>query len=214
MPKESETGNFPAPKLVRWTEPAPMNTGSPRPALYLADGGALHCAYNVRSDMLPERTAVLRFEHVLFFKFGWPNEEVIEAHELYPYGLKWYGFYVVEHSPLIREIAERNSVHPNHKRSHFDSFYHHVITFHDETLEVIAGKSDSSGRRRTSRRQGSYRQLSLKRSAISRIVEARRRPARRWPALIQAESGARGVAGGDASASLAQAHPSSRPGRR
>jgi hypothetical protein len=61
------------------------------------------------------------------------------------YGLKWYGFYVVEHSPLIREIAERNSVHPNHKRSHFDSFYHCVITFHDETLEVIAGKATVLG---------------------------------------------------------------------
>jgi hypothetical protein len=121
------------PRLVRWTEPPPMDTGSPRPALYLADGGALHCAYYVRqNDQLSEAAAVLRFELPLFFRFGWPNEEVLAAHEL---------FYIVENSPLIREIEARNSIHPRHKSSHFDALQHYVITFHDDTLEVIAERA-------------------------------------------------------------------------
>lgn len=118
-----------------------MDTGSPRPALYLADGGALHCAYYVRSEILSERTVVLRFEHVSFFRFGWPNEEVLAAHALYPHGLGFYGFYLVENSPLIRAIAEGNSIHPHHNPSHFGALLHYVITFHDETLEVIAEKA-------------------------------------------------------------------------
>lgn len=134
----SETADSP-PQVVRWTEPPPMDTGSPRPALYLADGGALHCAYYTRQkDQLSEGTAELQFNQVIFFKFGWPNEEVLAAHELYPYGLGFYGFFLVENSPLIRDLAKRNSIHPRHYPPNWDRRRHYVITFHDETLEVIS----------------------------------------------------------------------------
>jgi hypothetical protein len=119
-----------------------MDTGSPRPALYLADAGALHCAYYTgQKDQLSEGTAVLRFDRAIFFRFGWPNDEVLTAHELYPYGLGFYGFFLVENSPLIHGLAKRNSIHPRHYPPSWDKRRHYVITFHDETLEVISDEA-------------------------------------------------------------------------
>ena len=121
------------------------------PALYLADSGALHCAYYTRqNDQLSEGTAILRFDRAIFFRFGWPNDEVLAAHELYACGLGFYGFFLVENSPLIRDLAKRNSIHSQHYPPNWDKRRHYVVTFHDETLEVISdngtvvGESDSA----------------------------------------------------------------------
>ena len=138
------------PKLERWTEPPAMDTGSPRPELYYSNG--LYCTYYlpdfVSADK--EQIAVLRFEGVLHFSMGHPNDEGLQGHSLYEHGLTQYDFFFVLNSPLIAEIETRNSVHMWHRPGIYSQFKHSIVTFHDETLEVVSkrasflGSSDST----------------------------------------------------------------------
>ena len=63
----------------------------------------------------------------------------MNAHPLYGKGLGFYGFYVIEDSPLIADFDRRNQVHNRHVAgAYIKRFCHWIITFHDETLEVVA----------------------------------------------------------------------------
>jgi hypothetical protein len=54
-------------------------------------------------------------------------------------GLGFYGFYVIEDSPLIADLDRRNQVHKRHVAgAYIKRFRHWIITFHDETLDVVA----------------------------------------------------------------------------
>jgi hypothetical protein len=98
-----------------------MASGSPDP-VFLLDGQTLWVSYIVAeslelsvNDANPSETfAVLRFEGVRSHKVGPPSDERIDEHPLRREGLSPYGFFQV--SPGNRWI----------------------ITFRDETLEVVA----------------------------------------------------------------------------
>jgi hypothetical protein len=98
-------------KVAKWADPPAMDSGAPIPTLY-SDENGLTCAY-VIGVTHPEsgRTAILRFEGVLYYAMGYPNDEALNAHALYANGLAFYGFHVVENSPLIADFDHRNQVH-------------------------------------------------------------------------------------------------------
>src|SRR5215472_7277768 len=126
------------PHLVEWLEPPQMDTGSPSPSVHW-DGHRLLCAYRTEQGMIPSAiTALVKFEHVLQFRFGYPNDEALHGHPLYNFGLRHYGFYLVEKSPLVAEIENQNRVHIHYKPGMYAGFRHWIVTFPDEILEVIA----------------------------------------------------------------------------
>jgi hypothetical protein len=85
----------------------------------------------------------LRFRAVLAFSLGWPNEEIIHAHLLWPFGLQLCRIQEVFNSEWIDELDRRNSAHPRHKPgSYRQRFRHFIIPFHDETFECIASAMD------------------------------------------------------------------------
>ncbi len=130
---------MPNPVITLWVEPPEMDSGAPKPAVY-SDATGLICTYvtGVRHQE-PGATAMLRFEGVLYYYMGYPNDEALQAHPLYKYGLKHYHFHLVSDSPLIEELDKRNRVHRQHVvGSYRCRFRHWILTFHDETLEVIA----------------------------------------------------------------------------
>ena len=45
--------------------------------------------------------------------------------------------YSVEDSPLIAQLERRNRVHPYHSAEHLKRYRHWIITFQDDTLEVV-----------------------------------------------------------------------------
>lgn len=127
------------PKVAKWGEPPAMDAGAPTPAVY-SDETDLTCAY-VIGPTHPQSgsTAILHFEGVLYYAMGYPNDEVLNAHPLYPNGLEFYAFHVVENSPLIADLDRRNQIHKQHVAgAYIKRFRHWIITFHDQTLEVVA----------------------------------------------------------------------------
>jgi hypothetical protein len=139
-----------APHLVGWTEPPPMDIGAPCPAVH-SDGHNLLCAYFINSTVAPAGSvALLKFEALLQYKFGYPNDEVLQGHPLYQFGLTQHDFFVVENSPLIDEIEKQNRCHRQHRSGIYAKFRHWIITFHDETLEVIALRGTVIGQTRLS----------------------------------------------------------------
>jgi hypothetical protein len=126
------------PRLVPWLEPPQMDFGAPMPAVH-SDGNRLICAYYISEQLiLNGASAVLQFEGVLQFRLGYPNDEALHGHPLSGLGLESYRFYVVENSPTIAEIENQNRAHSGYKAGMYARFRHWIVTFHDETLEVIA----------------------------------------------------------------------------
>jgi len=122
-----------------------METGAPLPAVH-SDGHELLCAYVVNSTVAPAYSvAILKFEGVLQYRFGYPNDEALPGHPLYPFGLEYYDFFAVENSPLISEIEKQNECHRQHRPGIYAKFRHWVVTFHSETLEVIALRGSVKG---------------------------------------------------------------------
>jgi len=128
-----------APTVAKWYEPPAMDTGAPMPAVYSNSSG-LTCAYVIgASHRGSGSTAILHFEGVLYYAMGYPNDEVLNAHPLYANGLGFYGFHVVTNSPLIADLDHRNQAHGRHVAgAYIKQFRHWILTFHDETLEVVA----------------------------------------------------------------------------
>ena len=132
------------PKLVEWTEPPPMSSGAPCLAVH-SDGHNLICAYNLHSRRETGRSvALLKFEVVLQYRIGYPNEEALAGHPLYPFGLTPYRFYTLENS-LIDEIEKQNSCHSRHRPGIYAKYRRWIVMFHDETLEVIALRGNING---------------------------------------------------------------------
>jgi len=119
-----------------WKEPPPMDTGAPLPAIRKEED-RIWVAYMCRNPEFPGwdsgagpdhpgfdvYSALLRFDGVSDYCFGAPSNERLHTHPLYETGLSFYGFYEAHGS---RRLANQK----NKK--------HWIITFHDETLEVIA----------------------------------------------------------------------------
>ncbi len=133
------------PKSEYWAEPPKMDTGSPRPELYFSDD--LYCTYYLPDFVCSEneKVAVLRFEGVLHFRMGHPNDEALHGHPLHKYGLEQYDFFLVSHSPLMAEIEARNAVHMWHRPGMYSHLKHWIVTFHDETLEVVSRSASFLG---------------------------------------------------------------------
>ena len=133
------------PKIEHWTEPPAMDTGSPRPELYFSHD--LYCTYYLPDfvSVEKEQVAVLRFEGVLHFRMGHPNDEALHGHALYQRGLRQYDFFLVLDSPLIAEIEANNAVHIWHRPRIYSHFKHWIVTFHDETLEVVSRSASFLG---------------------------------------------------------------------
>src|SRR5690242_13177953 len=101
-------------KIVKWGEPPAMDAGAPMPAVY-SDETGLTCAYLIGATHSESgSTAILRFEGVLYYGIGYPNDEALGGHPLYENGLGFYDFQVVENSPLIADLDRRNQVHNRH----------------------------------------------------------------------------------------------------
>ena len=71
-------------------------------------------------------------------KFGYPNDEALPGHPLYPKGLTFYGIFEVRDSSWSRALAEQNLVSFPNPSPSATSGRHFVVTFHDSTLECIA----------------------------------------------------------------------------
>jgi len=124
-----------------------MDTGAPMPGI-VSDGDDLYVAYIVNSSAVSEyeEFAVVRFSHALQHTFGYPNDEALGGHPLFDDGLAFYAFNLVTESPSLRELGERNArVFPKTEAMYSD-FSHWIVTFHDETLEVIAKSANVVGR--------------------------------------------------------------------
>jgi hypothetical protein len=127
------------PYVSRWNEPPPMDVGSPLPAIK-NNGDRLWVCYICKNPNFPGwesgaspdhpgfeiYKAVLRFDGVVSHHLGPPSAEKLYKHPLHSFGLEFYQFHEAFNTPALTE----------HKGKR-----HWIITFHDETLEVIADQA-------------------------------------------------------------------------
>lgn len=113
----------------------------------VSDGHDLYAAYIASSSTASryKEFAVVKFSAVLQHTFGYPNDEALGVHPLYDAGLAFYAFNFVADSPLLKELGQHNSrVFPG-TESMYSGFSHWIVTFHDETLEVVAKSAEFLG---------------------------------------------------------------------
>ncbi len=85
-----------------------------------------------------EGIVTVKFDRFIQYKFGYPNDEAIEAHPLYKLGLEPYSIQKVVDSEWISELKKMNSVHPSHNDKRFDKYEHFIFFFHDTCFEIVA----------------------------------------------------------------------------
>lgn len=129
--------NYPC-QISEWLGAPPIETGAPMPNL-LVDESRLYLGYRVRFGHNAEgwTYAVVLFTGVRQHTFGYPNDEALGGHPLYSAGLSYYAFNEVADSPYLKELAVRNArVFPASVSTLLMS-KHWIVTFHDETLEIV-----------------------------------------------------------------------------
>jgi hypothetical protein len=88
-------------------------------------------------DTEAEITYGLKFNPSYIHKFGYPNAEVLGAHELYKFGLPFYSICEVLNSPWIQRLKENNKIHPGHNDNLYKDRRHFIITMEDNTFEIV-----------------------------------------------------------------------------
>lgn len=87
------------------------------------------------------RVAIIEWQQCIASLAGWPNDEVLNGHRLWPKGLAEIGVHTpveVMGSQWIAELEMRNRIHPRHTSSLFEGMRHFVLPFKDSTFECVA----------------------------------------------------------------------------
>jgi hypothetical protein len=124
--------------VVEITELPKMDVGAPLP-IVLADDYGLVLSYLLLGPMMgPIIGAYILFDGLRTHSLGSPNDEALRGHPLWSRGLRSYGAFQVENSPLIESLERINSIHPFHKPERYQVLKHFIFTFHDSTFECVA----------------------------------------------------------------------------
>lgn len=133
-----EPDKMPIPKVV--AHPDVIEDFNYLEPIMFHDGGKTVLVMEHNTDASPDGLLefyVLVFDGVLSAHIGSPNDEALGGHPLANCGLSHYQFHEVFNSPLIAELEHRNRVHHRHDASIFRNRKHYIITFKDETFEVV-----------------------------------------------------------------------------
>jgi hypothetical protein len=139
-------------KLVQLVDFPSMDTSSPMPTI-LADESKVNLLYYLKEninygndsnviveEITNQHIVNVSFDFYLQYKFGSPNDEALNGHKYYKYGLSPYSFYEVHNSDLIDELERMNRVHPMHSAAAFSKVKHIIISFRDSCFEIVAKK--------------------------------------------------------------------------
>src|ERR1700733_3937554 len=111
------------------------------PAVVYAGSSALMVVYGTAE----EKAAVVTFPNWVDVKVGSPNDEALNGHPLYRYGLRPYLIHRIENSPWLDELERQNSVHPSHSSVRFrESKVHYLFALKKETIECLVRESVTS----------------------------------------------------------------------
>jgi hypothetical protein len=125
------------PVVIEISDFPQMDTGAPCP-LVLADEYRVVLSYLLPGSADGPLSTIISFESARTHSLGSPSEETLHGHPLWGKGLKHYGAFRVEHSPLIRDLQAIDSVHRYHKPEIFRALQHFIIPFHDTTFECVS----------------------------------------------------------------------------
>lgn len=136
MPQRAEEIEVPGPE---WS------AGAPEPVV-VAREGRCWVAYYWEGDWTLEdpprdQVAVLELAGCLVVKTGFPGDEVVHGHPLFPDGAG-YAAYVVHDSEWIAELQRIEDHHPRAGRL---GGTHYVLAFHDSMLEAVARELRPAG---------------------------------------------------------------------
>lgn len=129
-----------------------INPGAPLLKIYSSDN-RLYLVFYSDFNSIDEKTkmitpiitskiAIIRFNRVLEYKYGLPNDELIFCHQLYKYGLESYSGFCLKDSPWIASTKELLSNHPYFSLSSIKDSKHFILSFKEGVFECIANRYD------------------------------------------------------------------------
>ncbi|WP_395005392.1 hypothetical protein [Undibacterium sp.] len=136
------------PKITQWPD-APVPASCESPILHV-NGRELFISYLIAPVALQtedqDECGVVKFGGVSVFTYGYPNDEALPGHPLIGFGLEYYSFNVIENSPRIEEMKKQNAVRFPDSGWLWDKRKHFIVTFQDDTLEVVCSEISFLGR--------------------------------------------------------------------
>jgi len=139
-------------RVIKLQDVPQSDVGAPAP-IVLADEQTTLLGYVIQGTPYPfdgrvltdadlqifaQQLALIEFSLSHSYMFGAPNDEALCGHPLASRGLEAYGAFEIENSSWIRQLEERNSVHPSHRGGWLQRLKHFVFAFHDSTFECVA----------------------------------------------------------------------------
>jgi hypothetical protein len=119
--------------VTGWPQPDTVE-----PALLIVDASKTMVGYGTGDG----KFALITFRGGYGIREGGPNDETLDGHPLYRYGLKHYSIHRVENSPWLQQLERQNSVHPDHSAERFLSGKaHFVFALKEQTIECVVRES-------------------------------------------------------------------------
>lgn len=130
--------------------PWAMDPGATCPRIEATSLGGLRVTYfglelELSKSTYRSSSIVLEFHHVCQFVFGYPNDEALQGHPLFPSGLGHHGVFEAHGTEWERKIRIQNSASfPETDLNAPPMFRHFIVTFHDESLECLAESASAT----------------------------------------------------------------------
>lgn len=105
----------------------------------------LHLIYSIDPQDDANLFAVIAFKGAIHHTVGWPNDEALAGHPLFKFGLMNYAAHIVENSPDLALLREKNELGTGLASSYFEKLNHWIFTFPDCTVEVFAEDANLVG---------------------------------------------------------------------
>lgn len=123
-------------RVIPWEHPWDMIA----PDLHVLSGpGVLFLAYRIDTSIRTTGTVALaEFQHMHTYSRGVMASHTLHRHALAQDGVTPNEAHIVENSEWIEELIDINSTHPRFDRYRWAARVHYVLSFPDETVEIIA----------------------------------------------------------------------------
>lgn len=114
------------------------NAGAPAPIFFSSEDTTVLLFYGQPTDGAHQRDRILvEAPGCVVAKFGYPNDEALPGHPLYP-ALSYYTVHEVLEPSWRQRIIEQNRVKFPLTPPHYARLRHFIITFQDSTFECLA----------------------------------------------------------------------------
>ena len=106
--------------------------------IFFIEDSSVHDAENSPFNRVPiDQITSIRFNKYAKYKFGSPNDEILDGYSYNDIGIEPFCFQEILDSNWIEDLRELSALEPFHNDATWDEYQHIIIPMKDSCFEVI-----------------------------------------------------------------------------